>query len=95
MTVQSEIFMKLFLQAKIRTARNVFTKNKDETILDFLHTYNIQNDFNQIPHMVGSHIAHSSGGQSFETRMSVVQQHSTPTTITSGMVLDHRHPGFR
>ena len=65
-TAQSENFMKLFSQAKIRTARNVFTKNKDGTILDFVHAYNIQNDFNQIPHVVGSNIEHSPGGESFE-----------------------------
>ena len=67
--------MELLLQAKIRTARNVFTKNKDATILVFVHAYNVQNDFNQIPHVVGSHIDHSPGGQSFENRMSVVHKH--------------------
>ena len=69
--------MKLLSQAKIRTARNVFTKNKDGTILNLLHAYNIQNDFNQIPHVVGSNIEHSPGGQSFETRTSVAKNHST------------------
>ena len=69
--------MKLLSQAKIRTARNVFTKNKDGTILHFVHAYNIQNDFNQIPHVVGSHIEHSPGGQSFDTRTSVAKNHST------------------
>ena len=76
MTAQSENFMELLSQAKIRTARNIFTKNKDATILDFVHAYNVQNDFNQIPHVVGSHIDHSPGGQSFENRISVVHKHS-------------------
>ena len=67
--------MELLLQTKIRTARNVFTKNKDTTILTFVHAYNVQNDFNQIPHVVGSHIDHSPGGQSFENRTSVVHKH--------------------
>ena len=67
--------MELLSQAKIRTARIVFTKNKDATILVFVHAYNVQNDFNQIPHVVGSHIDHFPGGQSFENRMSVVHKH--------------------
>ena len=69
--------MKLLSQAKIRTARNVFTKNKDGTILNLLHAYNIPNDFDEIPHVVGSNIEHSPGGQSFETRTSVAKNHST------------------
>ena len=75
MTAQSENLMELLSQAKIRTARNVFTKKKDATILDFVHAYNVQNDFNQISHVVGSHIDHSPGGQLFENRMSVVHKH--------------------
>ena len=67
MTAQSHVdFIEVLSQAKIRTARNVFTKNKDATMLDFLHAYNVQNDFNQITQVVGSHIDHFPGGQSFE-----------------------------
>ena len=59
---------------KIISARNVFKENKNATILDFVHAFNAQNDFNQITHAVGSHINHFSGGQAYENRMCVVHK---------------------
>ena len=44
-------------------------------MLNFLHAYNMLNDFNQITHVVGSHVDHFPGGQSFENCMCVVQKY--------------------
>ena len=89
MTAQSHVdFIEVLSQAKIRTARNVFTKNKDATMLDFVHAYNVQNDFNQITHVVGSHIDHFPGGQSFENRMSVVHKHLNGYGCGGGLFTD-------
>ena len=44
-------------------------------MLDFVHAYNTLNDFNQFTHVVGSHIDHFPGGQSFENRMCVVHKY--------------------
>ena len=40
--------------AKIESARSVFLINNLAIMLDFVHAYNMLNDFNQIPHVVGS-----------------------------------------
>ena len=58
----------------IKSAREIFQKDKNATMLDFVHAYNTLNDFNQITHVVGSHIDHFPGGQSFENRMCVVHK---------------------
>ena len=59
---------------KIISARNVFKENKNATMLDFVHAFNAQNDFNLITHAVGSHIDHFPGGQAYENRMCIVHK---------------------
>ena len=54
--------------------RNVLKKNKNSTMLDFVHAFNAQNNFNQITHPVGSHINYFPGGQAYENRMCVVHK---------------------
>ena len=44
-------------------------------MLDFVHAFNTLNDFNQITHVVGSHVDHFPGGQSFENHMCAVHKH--------------------
>ena len=60
--------------AMINSARTVFVHNEDATMLDFVHAYNKLNDFNQITHVVGSHVDYFPGGPSFENRMCVVHK---------------------
>ena len=60
--------------AMIKSARAVFVREEDATMLDFVHEYNKLNDFNQITHVVGSHVDYFPGGPSFENRMCVVHK---------------------
>ena len=60
--------------ALIKSARVVFVNYNEATMLDFVHAYNTFNDFNQITNVVGSHVDHFPGGQSFENRMCVVHK---------------------
>jgi len=61
--------------ALINSARGALVNDNKATMLDFVHAYNTLNDFNQITHVIGSHVDHFPGGQSFENRMCVVHKH--------------------
>ena len=54
----------------IEKSRNIYKESCN--MLEFIHSYNLQNDFNQITHSVGNHLDYFPGGDGFENRMYIV-----------------------
>ena len=54
----------------IEKSRKIYKESCN--MLEFIHSYNLQNDFNQITHSVGNHLDYFPGGDGFENRMYIV-----------------------